>query len=66
MVHRPSTWDTQAQLLWQAGSVAACGILVPQQGIDPPSPALEGGFLTTGPPGKSLLPVTAWNSAVTS
>ena len=31
----------------------ACGILVPQPGIDPTSPALEGGFLTTGPPGKS-------------
>ena len=33
----------------------ACGILVPQAGIEPMSPALEGGFLTTGPPGKSLL-----------
>ena len=31
----------------------ACGILVPQPGIEPGSPALEGGFLTTGPPGKS-------------
>ena len=31
----------------------ACGILVPQPGIKPVSPALEGGFLTTGPPGKS-------------
>ena len=31
----------------------ACGILVPQPGIEPMSPALEGGFLTTGPPGKS-------------
>ena len=34
--------------------VAACGILVPRPGIEPASPALEGGFLTTGPPGKSL------------
>ena len=33
---------------------AACGILVPQPGIKPASPALEGGFFTTGPPGKSL------------
>ena len=33
----------------------ACGILVPQPGIEPTSPALEGRFLTTGPPGKSLL-----------
>ena len=33
----------------------ACGILAPQPGIKPMSPALEGGFLTSGPPGKSLL-----------
>ena len=31
----------------------SCGILVPRLGIDPASPALEHGFLTTGPPGKS-------------
>ena len=30
----------------------ACGILVPQPGIKPTSPALECGFLTTGPPEK--------------
>ena len=30
-----------------------CGISVPQPGIEPASPALEGRFLTTGPPGKS-------------
>ena len=37
----------------------ACGILVPCPGIEPVSPALQGRFLTTGPPGKSwvsLLP----------
>ena len=37
----------------------ACGILVPCPGIEPVSPAFQGGFLTTGPPGKSwvsLLP----------
>ena len=33
---------------------AACGILVPWPGIEPASPALEGRFLATGPPGKSL------------
>ena len=33
---------------------AACEILVPQPGIEPTSPALEGRFFTTGPPGKSL------------
>ena len=32
----------------------AGGILVPWPGIGLPSPALEGRFLTTGPPGKSL------------
>ena len=31
----------------------AYGILVPRTGIEPVSPALEGRFLTTGPPGKS-------------
>ena len=30
----------------------ACGILGPQPGVEPMSPALEDGFLTTGPPGK--------------
>ena len=33
--------------------LTACGILVPRTGIEPESPALEGGFFTTGPPGKS-------------
>ena len=32
----------------------ACGILVPQPGIKPAFPALQGRFLTTGPPAKSL------------
>ena len=31
----------------------ACGILVPHPWTKPKSPALQGGFLTTGPPGKS-------------
>ena len=31
----------------------ACRVLVPQPGINPTPPALEGGFLATGPPGKS-------------
>ena len=34
---------------------AARGISVPQPGIEPKSPALEGGFFTTEPPGKSLM-----------
>ena len=32
----------------------ACGILVPPPSIKPMSPALEGRFLTTGLPGKSV------------
>ena len=32
---------------------AARGIFFPRPGIELASPALEGGFLTTGPPGKS-------------
>ena len=51
-----------AQALEHTGSVVvarklscptACGILVSRPGIKPASPALKGGFLTTGPPGKS-------------
>ena len=30
----------------------ACGVF-PKQGIEPTSPSLAGGFLTTGPPGKA-------------
>ena len=33
--------------------LAACGILVPRTGIEPMFPALQGGLLTTGPPGRS-------------
>ena len=32
----------------------AHGVLVPQPGTEPTSPAVQGGFLTTRPPGKSL------------
>ena len=35
------------------GCSSAHGILVPWSGIEPESPALQGGFLTTEPPGKS-------------
>ena len=33
----------------------ACGILVPRPGIEPTSPALAGGFITTGPPASVLM-----------
>ena len=45
--HRLSSCGTRAQLLrgmWD----------LPGPGVEPMSPALEGGFLTTAPPGKSL------------
>ena len=35
----------------------ACEIPVPQPGLEPTSPALQGRFLTTGLPGKSLTPI---------
>ena len=58
--------------LWYVGSVvavyelscpAACGILVPQPGIEPVSSALPVGFLTLGPPGKSPQ-LTFWFSRI--
>ena len=39
---------------------AACGILVPRPGIEPTSPALEGGFLTTGPHQGSPCQIYSW------
>ena len=58
------TWDLCCILLnllfWHLGSVVAalrlscpmaCGILVPRPGVTPTSPALQGEFLTPGPPG---------------
>ena len=42
--------------------LATCGVLIPRPGVEP-APALAGGFLTTGPPGKywSLL-ILMYNS----
>ena len=54
--------DWAGSSLWCRGSLvvvcgfsctAACGILVPQPGAEPVSPALKDRFLTTGSPGKS-------------
>ena len=44
---------------------SACGILVPQPGIQVASTALQDGFSTTGPPGKSphFLLVAAFSAA---
>ena len=46
------------------GSPVACGILVPRPRIEPSSPALEGGFLTTAPPGKSHIHDIKWKKSV--
>ena len=39
--------------LAEALGLVGPGILVPRPGMEPTSPALGGGFLTPGPPGKS-------------
>ena len=63
--HRLSSCDTGSPE--HTGSVfgaqgfscsVACGILVPWPGIEPASCAMQGKFLTTGTPGKSLAGVT--------
>ena len=41
--------------------MCACRILVPQPGIEPISPALQGRFLATGPLGMSLGPFLSRN-----
>ena len=51
--HRFSSCGAQAIALGPSCS-ETCGILVPRPGIKPASLALAGGFLTPGPPGKSL------------
>ena len=47
-------WHTCSVVGAQGPSFKACGILVPWPGIEPTSPALQGRFLITGPPGMSL------------
>ena len=45
--------DSLVQAQGLSGSVSRA-ILVPQPGIEPTSPALQGGFLAPGPPGQAL------------
>ena len=44
----------------------ACGILVSRPGIKPVSPELQGGFLTTGQSGKSLLRLFMFGASVST
>ena len=52
---RPSHCSSWTSLLVVLGLSCSteCGILVPRPGIELASPVLEGGLLTTRPPGKS-------------
>ena len=43
----------------------ACGILVPRPGIEPVYPALQGGILTAGPPGK-FLSLFSWSDPISA
>ena len=49
--------DTWTLLVFTRGLICstASGTLVPQPGMEPPPPALQGRLLTTGPPKKSLI-----------
>ena len=53
-VHGLSSCGMWAVVASGVGYSEACGVLVPQQEIKSTSPALQGRFLTTGPPRKSL------------
>ena len=44
--------QTSLIVMWGLSCSAACGILVPQPGTKPMSPALQGGFFSTESPGK--------------
>ena len=48
----PLRWITSVAAEGRLPHSLACGILVPQPGIESTSPALHSGFWTTGPPGK--------------
>ena len=54
-------WDLCCVMQGMRAYCFTCGILVPQPGIGPMSPALKGGFLTTGPPEKSFSSVNIFH-----
>ncbi|KAJ8791703.1 hypothetical protein J1605_020425 [Eschrichtius robustus] len=60
-----STGSRRAGFIVVARRLSSCGLWarllcgmwdLPRPGLEPVSPALAGGFLTTAPPGKSLTP----------
>ena len=50
---RAPEWMGSVVVARRLSCSVACGILVPQPGMEPSLPALEGGVLTTGSPGNS-------------
>ena len=48
-----ASWDSSVNRVPTLSCFETCGILVPRPGIEPASPALQSGFLTTGLPRKS-------------
>ena len=48
------TWLLEILLFLRGGGHAACGMLIPQPGIEPHSPQWKHVVLTTEPPGNSL------------
>ena len=58
-LQRVRSWMQRADFsAHRLGCSTACGILVPLLGNESMAPALEGRFLTTGPPEKSCKPNT--------
>ena len=52
------TRHTGSVAVWQMTFPMACGILAPRPGIEPMSPVLTDGLLTTEPPGKPRMSIT--------
>ena len=58
---RAQALDTQVQQLCGSQALLPCSVWnLPRPGIEPMSSALAGRFLTTGPPGKSLMYSFSW------
>ena len=59
-----STVHSSVVAVHRRGCPETCGILDPQPGTEPRFPALEGGFLTAGPPAQSLFRLVCFSSEV--